>query len=657
MHTPRFISNERLQLLFFGGKGGVGKTTCATATALHLSVNRPQSSILLFSTDPAHSLDDTHVSDASLSNLQVREINAPALLEEFKDEHDKSLKEIAMRGTFLDEEDIDTFLHLSLPGLDELMSFLHIAEEVERGEHDVIIVDTAPTGHTLRLMGLPALSKRWLQALDALLAKSRYMRKIFKGTYQSDHLDSFLYNLSNSLDNLHAILLDQERFQFVPVMLAEELSVYETELLIHDLRDLDIQTQEIVINGVFFTESECQVCQERRRAHIHTLREISSAKPFTNSELWAVPQFAQEMNSPDSLQSFWQEAFPVQADIFQSPSFGRDEQVQENCVLRQLSLTPLHKELLVFAGKGGVGKTTLSAASALRLGRDDPEKKILLFSTDPAHSLSACFQQDIGNEPRAVTENVMVMEINAQAEFDALKNAYQQELASFLKNLSSNMDLTFDREVMERVMDLSPPGLDEVMALLVATEAMQRDRYDCLVLDSAPTGHLIRLLETPQIIDEWLKAFFNLFLKYKQVFRLPGISKKMVQMSKALKSFRAMLQDEDRAALIGISILTEMALEETKDLMAACHRLSVRVPLLVCNLATRDSSCTLCHQLFEREQVVRQKFEQAFPNVEQTLIYRCGHPEGTQNLLKLGQQLFHSPSGQTEPWSKPPADR
>ncbi len=90
-------------------------------------------------------------------------------------------------------------------------------------------------------------------------------------------------------------------------------------------------------------------------------------------------------------------------------------------------------------------------------------------------------------------------------------------------------------------------------------ELYDQNQYGTLVLDSAPTGHLIRLLEMPELVDCWLKVFFGLFLKYKQIFRLPKVSQRLVEMSKALKRVRALLADPDRCALYGVAILTDMA--------------------------------------------------------------------------------------------------
>ena len=115
-------------------------------------------------------------------------------------------------------------------------------------------------------------------------------------------------------------------------------------------------------------------------------------------------------------------------------------------------------------------------------------------------------------------------------------------------------------------------GLTRVMDLLASGE------FDTLVLDSAPTGHLIRLLELPEIIDQWLKAFFGIVLKYQQIFRLTGFSQKLVSLSKDLKKLRKLLNNPAQSALYAVSVPTVMAFEETRDLLAACERLGIPVP-------------------------------------------------------------------------------
>ena len=295
---------------------------------------------------------------------------------------------------------------------------------------------------------------------------------------------------------------------------------------------------------------------------------------------------------------------------------------------------------VLFAGKGGVGKTTLSCVTAVRLARDFPEKRILLFSTDPAHSLSACLQAEIGPRPTVLFLGLTAMEIDARAEFEKLKMRYAEDLESFLESVSQGFDLTFDRVVLERMMDLAPPGLDEIMALTRIMEFLARDSYDLFVLDCAPTGHLIRLLELPELINQWLKAFFNLFLKYERILRLPGFADELVGISRNLKKLRELLRNPARSVLYAVSIPTQMALEETRDLLAACDRMGMAVPLVFLNLMTPPGDCRLCSSLRRRELLVAESFRQMFAEKQQTLVYRQPEIAGLERLEKFGRRLY-----------------
>ena len=663
-NSPSFLNGGHPRLLFFGGKGGVGKTTCATATALKLAGRSPNASFLLVSTDPAHSLADSMADSPFPPNLEILELDAQECLSNFKSEHNEKLREIASRGTFFDDEDINQVLELSLPGLDELMAFLEISRWVEDKRYDCIVVDTAPTGHTLRLLAMPELIRKWLDALDALLAKHRYIKKLFKGSYQRDELDQFLLGLFGSVKKMNALLRDPVGCRFVPVTLAEELSIRETVNLLEELKRSKIPVTDIVVNRLY-SESTCKVCSDRRAQQIRELGELP--EKLSDYSFWGVPVHLKEIRGADTLNMFWENVStleipksPIRNPKSEIPKFLNSPIInhQSSIINPKSKLDRMvelpgnfpspETKLLILAGKGGVGKTTPACATALRMARDLWDKEVLLFSTDPAHSLSACLEAEIGPEETRLAPGLTVMEIDAQAEFETLKKQYAQELERFLGAVSHNLDLTFDREVMERIMDLSPPGLDEVMALTLAMEFLAQGRYDVFILDSAPTGHLIRLLETPELIDQWLKLFFNLFLKYKRVFRLPKISERLVQISKQLKRLRALLNDPGRSAVCAVSILTEMAFQETVDLVAACERMGVSVPILFLNLATPASECPLCSAHYLQESQIRGKFQETFPKKQQPLVYAQGELRGMQRLEELGEALYKPITGKPE---------
>lgn len=612
----------------------MGKTTCATAAALHLARTRPEALFLLLSTDPAHSLKDCLAGAGLPANLTMRELDARACLDRFKTEHQEKFRRIASRGTFLDGDDIDEFLNLSLPGMDEFVAFLEIGRWVRNRDYDCIVVDTAPTGHTLRLLAMPELMRTWLHALDRLLAKHRYMKAAFQGRYRRDDVDAFLEELGGSVAQVTGLLRDSSRCRFVPVTLAESLSIQETVALLRELQRAGIPVGELLVNKLF-SESSCIFCQ---RSHVRQLRALAAARGnWSNYALWGVPMLPGEARGAEVLERFWQRvaAVPEISAVARSGWGGLSYLVEGPD-----NLPAARIQLLLLAGKGGVGKTTLACATALRLNQEYPDKEMLLFSADPAHSLAQCLDRPVGATPTRLRPGLTALEIDADAEFKALKQLYSQELNEFLESVLPHLDLTFDRQVMESILDLSPPGLDEVMALTKMVSFLEGGAYDLLILDSAPTGHLIRLLELPDLIDRWLKVFFGLFLKYKRILRLPRVSERLVGMSRSIKWLRVLLSDTNRSAVYAVSILTEMALEETRDLIAACGRMGMTAPQIFLNLATPPVDCTLCAPRRHQEQEVWREFIEAFPGSHQTVICRDGEPRGMKALTQLGNVIY-----------------
>ena len=632
---PSFFDKPSLQLLLFGGKGGVGKTTCATAAALRLSALAPDRSLLLVSTDPAHSVRDSLAGYVPPGNLQVVELDAQQYLTAFREQNGPMLREIAAAGTFLDDEDINQFLSLSLPGLDELMAFFEISSWVEARRYDCIVVDTAPSGHTLRLLAMPELIRRWLGMLEALLAKRGCMRRVFSRDNSPDRLDLFVTKWKSSLQRMEGLLRDPVRSQFVPVAIAEPLGVHVTLALLEDLSGRKIPVSDLIVNRLHF-ENDCPACSAAASAEQFQIQQLLASMEVPGSS-WGIELFAKEVRGLPPLSEFWDHARPLSRTPLSAARLGLP---YDPAVLHPATPPSPDLRFILFAGKGGVGKTTLSCVTAVRLARDFPEKRVLLFSTDPAHSLSACLQAEIGPHPTLLSPGLTAIEIDAQAEFGKLKARYAEDLERFLDSIARGFDLTYDRVVLERLMDLAPPGLDEIMALTRIMEFLSRASYDIFILDCAPTGHLIRLLELPDLIDDWLKTFFNLFIKYERILRLPEFAEELVGISRNLKKFRGLLRNPARSVLYAVSIPTQMALEETKDLVAACGRMGVAVPSLFLNQMTPPGDCRLCSSLWQRELLVVESFRRMFPEKQQTLIYRQPQIAGRERLEEFGKCLY-----------------
>lgn len=298
--------------LFFGGKGGVGKTTAASATALFLLKKlKPDNSILLFSTDPAHSLSDSlgvkignrlvQVAEHKGAKLIAYEMDATLALERFRAAHGKVLAEIAERGTLLDNEDINELLNLSLPGLDEVMSLFELSELDRAGNYAHILVDTAPSGHTSRLLRLPEVFTRMVHALDRMGEKHRYMVAHFaRRKLVADEVDLFLQDLSARIESVRKMLYDAAQTSFTLVTIPEAMSVRETQRYLELLREQHVPVTDLIVNRVEREHAGCVYCAARVKSQRPWLKEIE--KSFSDLKVHYVPLLAQEVRGVAQLE-------------------------------------------------------------------------------------------------------------------------------------------------------------------------------------------------------------------------------------------------------------------------------------------------------------------------------------------------------------------
>jgi arsenite/tail-anchored protein-transporting ATPase len=253
---------------------------------------------------------------------------------------------------------------------------------------------------------------------------------------------------------------------------------------------------------------------------------------------------------------------------------------------------------VIFGGKGGVGKTSAAAAFALALAREDPEKKLLVFSTDPAHSLSDSFEEEIGELKSGVGgyANLDAMEIDPGKWFEELKQRYRSWTDELFASLSggSRMEIKFDREAMRELVELTPPGIDEIAALGTISDLLDSETYHTIILDTAPTGHLIRFLELPQVALSWIRTFMKLLLKYQNVLRANQVAEELVALSKSIKKVLALLTDSERCEFVGVAIPERMSLEETVDLAKSLEKLKVPLSKLLINGVVPEDAAAGC---------------------------------------------------------------
>src|SRR5687768_6874023 len=204
--------------LFFGGKGGTGKTTCAAAAAIALAERGRQ--LLVVSTDPAHSLGDVLRRRLSIrpSTIPVRrgrlnacELDADRALDRWLSARRPALATIFERGTILDRDDVEPFLKMSLPGVDELLGLLEIERLAAGHAYDYVVIDTAPTGHTLRLLATPAFFKTFARVLDLMQEKHRALAHAFGRHAGRDDADTLIEELYREGERLAILLRDSAR--------------------------------------------------------------------------------------------------------------------------------------------------------------------------------------------------------------------------------------------------------------------------------------------------------------------------------------------------------------------------------------------------------------------------------------------------------------
>jgi len=306
----------------------------------------------------------------------------------------------------------------------------------------------------------------------------------------------------------------------------------------------------------------------------------------------------------------------------------------------------LEKDLqfILFGGKGGVGKTSLACATALRIAEENPDKKLLVFSTNPAHALSDCFVASIGDKLTPVNglKNLYGFEIDAPKLSEDWKNEHKEGIDEVFDSfLGTGVDIKFDREVLSELFTVTPPGLDEILALNKIADFLKKGMFNLYILDSAATGHLIRFLEMPSLIRDWLKTIFKLLMKYKGVVRLTKTAEEMIDFSKRVRKVQKILTGSNNTEFVAVTIPEAMGLAETKDLFAALARLKIPCKHLIVNMVISPTHCSFCSAKREEQLKAIQEVTKRIPEYRVSQIPLLPHKsKGLGNLTGLSEIMY-----------------
>ncbi|MCD7781315.1 MAG: arsenical pump-driving ATPase GET3 [Methanosphaera sp.] len=301
------FNKKKTTFIFIGGKGGVGKTTVSAATALWCA--RMNKKTLIISTDPAHSLGDSfertikHVPTPIAHNLEAIEIDPDKAMNEYKAKMEMQQKYSDAMGIFSDQMDVMG----SSPGIDEVASFDKFMQYMNTDEYDVIIFDTAPTGHTLRLLSFPEMMDSWMgkmiKARKSLGSATKKLKNIipFMGADESEEEATMeeLEQMKKEIIKAREVLTDPSRTSFKSVLIPEEMSIIESTRTLEALKKSNINNDGVIVNQIQPDSDHCDFCKARYETQQKRLEEIEAR--FEDQIIAHIPLQAHEVKGIDEL--------------------------------------------------------------------------------------------------------------------------------------------------------------------------------------------------------------------------------------------------------------------------------------------------------------------------------------------------------------------
>lgn len=457
---------ELTKYLFFTGKGGVGKTSTACSTAVNLADSGK--TVLLISTDPASNLQDVFSTELNNKGVQIKEVPnlTVANLDPIKSAEEYKESVVApYRGKLPDvvianmEEQLSGSCTVEIASFNEFTNFITNKEAEEK--YDYIIFDTAPTGHTLRMLQLPSAWSNFISESThgasclGQLAGLGEKKEIYKKAVET--------------------LANKDKTTLIIVTRPENSPLVEANRASKELSLLGINNQVMIVNGVL-QEYDDDISSKLYSKQQEALNNIpEELKKYTTYE---IPLRAYNLTGIENIRNFFEkDKLEESNDKINNDNLkGLNDLIADIC--------NSNKKVIFTMGKGGVGKTTV--ASAIALGLSKKEKKVHLTTTDPANHLNFVIEKN---------ESIEISHIDEKEELEK----YKEEVLTKARETMSKEDIAYVEE------DLRSPCTQEIAVFRAFAQIVEKAADRIVVIDTAPTGHTLLLLDSTQSYNKEIK--------------------------------------------------------------------------------------------------------------------------------------------------------
>jgi len=524
----RLFNPEELNLtkyLFFTGKGGVGKTSTACATAISLADKGKK--IMLVSTDPASNLQDVFNTELNnkgvpikgVPNLVVANFEPEKAAGEYRETvlapYRGKLPEVVLKNM---EEQLSGSCTVEIAAFNEFSTF--ITDEKTSQEYDHIIFDTAPTGHTLRMLQLPS-------------AWSNFISESTHGASCLGQL-SGLESKKEVYKNAVSTLADKEKTTLILVSRPEISPLKEAERASKELQDIGVNNQILVINGVL-EEHEDYLSDSIYKKQQKALMDIPEA--LKTIETFKIPLRPYNVTGLENVRAFLKDSNIK----YNNEKLSVNNISKLNDIIESLYNTD--KKVIFTMGKGGVGKTTVAAAIAVGLTKKG--KKVHLTTTDPAAHLKFVLDEGHG---------ITLSHIDEKEELEK----YKEEVLSKARETMSEDDISYVEE------DLRSPCTQEIAVFRAFADIVERSENEVVVIDTAPTGHTLLLLDSTQSYN-------------REIQRSQG------DIPESVRNLLPKLRDEDETEVIIVTLAETTPVYEAMRLQSDLNRAGIHSKWWVIN--------------------------------------------------------------------------